>query len=184
MPGLSLNHKIVYSARCSPVSFFLSRLPFSCSDRNGCGSAPQACLLDDDGQALLNQVIDFYHRQLLDAPEAQAWLVARGLNHPDLVSQFRLGYAGKHGVSGDSGLLPSSTCKDGKALRSRLAALTPNAITNLTSAYVKRSGIDKPGACHLFRHAMATQMLENGADVRWIQAMLGHASPETTQIYT
>ncbi|WP_230492713.1 tyrosine-type recombinase/integrase [Martelella alba] len=62
--------------------------------------------------------------------------------------------------------------------------LTPNAITNLTSAYVKRSGIDKPGACHLFRHAMATQMLENGEDVRWIQAMLGHASPETTQIYT
>ncbi len=62
--------------------------------------------------------------------------------------------------------------------------LTPNAITNLTSAYVKRSGIDKPGACHLFRHAMATQMLENGADVRWIQAILGHASPETTQIYT
>nr|WP_244208764.1 tyrosine-type recombinase/integrase [Xenorhabdus ehlersii] len=34
--------------------------------------------------------------------------------------------------------------------------------------------MDKPGACHLFRHSMATQMLDNGAVFRHIQAMLGH----------
>ncbi|THB82513.1 hypothetical protein E1N66_20595 [Pantoea allii] len=49
--------------------------------------------------------------------------------------------------------------------------------------YLRAAGIDK-GSCHLFRHAMATQMLENGADLRWIQAMLGHRSVESTQIYT
>jgi len=50
--------------------------------------------------------------------------------------------------------------------------------------YVVAAGITRRGSCHLFRHAMATQMLENGADVRFIQEMLGHERLETTQIYT
>ncbi|WP_324129219.1 toprim domain-containing protein, partial [Erwinia psidii] len=76
--------------------------------------------LDDDGQALLYQVTDWYHRNLLNSPETLAWLEKRGLNHPDLVSHFRLGFAGAHGVAG---ALPSPHSKEGKALRSRLTAL-------------------------------------------------------------
>ena len=50
--------------------------------------------------------------------------------------------------------------------------------------YVNAADIGKKGACHLFRHTMATLMLENGADIRFLQAMLGHVKLETTQIYT
>jgi integrase/recombinase XerD len=63
-------------------------------------------------------------------------------------------------------------------------AFTPDRLTQLVRRYVEAADTGKSGSCHLFRHTMATLMLENGADIRYIQAMLGHAELSTTQIYT
>lgn len=63
-------------------------------------------------------------------------------------------------------------------------AIKPKKLTGRIGAYVAAAGIGKAGSCHIFRHTAATLMLENGADIRFIQAMLGHESLDTTQIYT
>ena len=63
-------------------------------------------------------------------------------------------------------------------------AFSPGSLGNLVSRLLRQAGIDRPGSCHLLRHACATHMLERGADVRIIQQLLGHAKLETTQLYT
>ena len=69
-------------------------------------------------------------------------------------------------------------------LTNRGRALHPGQITQLAGRYVRSSSVEKNGACHIFRHTMATLMLENEVDIRFIQAMLGHKSLKTTDIYT
>lgn len=59
-----------------------------------------------------------------------------------------------------------------------------NKLGDKVKRYMVNAGISAPGSCHLLRHAMATHMLENGAELRYIQAMLGHADITSTQIYT
>jgi integrase/recombinase XerD len=63
-------------------------------------------------------------------------------------------------------------------------ALRPDVLATKVRRYMEEAGIDKPGSCHLFRHACATHMLDNGADIRFIQAMLGHAALTSTERYT
>jgi integrase/recombinase XerD len=67
--------------------------------------------------------------------------------------------------------------RDGSALETRR-------LTEWVRTYIEKAGIEKPGSCHLLRHTAATLMLEGGADIRFIQALLGHEKLDTTTIYT
>ena len=62
--------------------------------------------------------------------------------------------------------------------------LSNDALSWRVRDYFGRAGILKRGACHLFRHTMATAMLDNGADIRHVQEMLGHSQITSTQRYT
>ncbi|WP_233948056.1 CHC2 zinc finger domain-containing protein [Pectobacterium versatile] len=74
---------------------------------------------EQERQALLHRVTEFYHHTLLNAPEAIAYLEKRRLNHPELVAQFRLGFANR--TLGYR--LPPSKLKAGVTLRSQLQAV-------------------------------------------------------------
>lgn len=62
--------------------------------------------------------------------------------------------------------------------------LSPDGLSWRVRDYFKQAGIAKRGACHLFRHTMATAMLDNGADIRHVQEILGHGQITSTQRYT
>ena len=57
-------------------------------------------------------------------------------------------------------------------------------LSSIATRCIAGANLGKSGACHAFRHAMATSMLDNGADIRYIQAILGHSKLESTQAYT
>ena len=65
-----------------------------------------------------------------------------------------------------------------------LFCLTPRSVERLVKYYAAKAGLSKKVTPHSIRHSFATDLLINGADIRSVQALLGHSNITTTQIYT
>jgi len=74
--------------------------------------------------------------------------------------------------------------RKGLALSAKTTGLTGRSVERIVKRYATIAGITKKVTPHVIRHVFATDLLSNGADIRSVQAMLGHASIGTTQIYT
>lgn len=78
-----------------------------------------------------------------------------------------------------------ASVQTGPLFRSKLGRrITTRAVTDIVEKYWRHSGLPIHITPHKFRHSFATHLLNNGADLRSVQSLLGHASLSTTQIYT
>ena len=121
----------------------------------------------------------------LDA-KRQAVMICAGKGNKDRVvpiGQLALDWVHKY-LDEVRPLLTMPMDKDRLFLTDYGEPFTRSVLSGHVKKIMKAAKLDKPGSCHLLRHAMATHMLENGADTRIIQAILGHADLNSTQIYT
>ena len=120
--GVSFRHAVELLREGLPgldslaANSFVSTAEPATPKRSSVRGLPAPVVFDADDQVLLNQTVQYYHERLLAHPEAQAYLMARGLNHPELLATFKLGVADR-----SLGLrLPDKQRKAGAEIRARL----------------------------------------------------------------
>jgi site-specific recombinase XerD len=107
-------------------------------------------------------------RPVFVSPEAAKWVQTYLDQREDTASALFIRYSGRH---------DATTSGDYKRL-------TPRSVQRMVANYALLAGITKHVSPHTLRHSFATDLLMNGADLRSVQAMLGHSNIATTQIYT
>jgi len=99
------------------------------------------------------------------------------------VGQWAVMAVNEYLAHGRARLLKGKT-SDALFLNARGEPLSRQGFWKLIKRYARQAHITKPITPHVLRHSFATHLLENGADLRSVQEMLGHADISTTQIYT
>jgi site-specific recombinase XerD len=108
-------------------------------------------------------------RPVFISDETANWLQQYLTRRTDNLPALFIGYGGRQQEADNSG---------------NFRRLTARSIQRIVSGYAKLAGITKKVSPHTMRHSYATDLLVNGADIRSVQAMLGHSNISTTQIYT